>query len=712
MRRISVFLVCFLLTTLISFGQEKKPDELLSNAIYLEEVKGNLEEAILIYQDIIKKYPEQRAIAAEALFHLGLSNEKSGNKKAKGYYETLVNSFGDQTKFVRIAKERLSQLILLAEKISKTPLVPKFTKIKIPTLPGNGVLSPDGKMLAYVSEKSLWLLPVQGKTNADISGEPVRLTDPMEAWNLANMGIVWSANGKWLAFYATVTGEDNRKTDEIFIISVEGGTSNKIQLKQQRPDLNGYDYRMSLSHDGKILAFVNYDDNKKPVIYTISITGGTPTKLTSPGTREPAFSPDGKLIAYIKVNPTNNLGSEVWIIPSSGGNPILVSDGADIVKSPVWSPDGSMIAFLARKYKKGWANNSNELWITPVNKIGSPTGLSSKIDLDNSTVSMLSGWSQGNKMGFWFSTPDKNILYTVPATGGQALQVTPKDSWMPDWSPDGRYIYFDGENTNDFAGIESIPVDGGIVTRIPVSSEYFIQPGMPTGGISVSPDGKKIVFAGFYSDIKNSEIQSAPKGFHLMTIPVKGGEPVQLTTNPEGDKYPCWSPDGKSIAFIRTESKIENDKSTNVANIYTISANGGIPQKITSNSDKVTYGRIDWSPDGKWIGYFSEDNAIKAAPLEGGDSKTMVNEVNPYPHFGLSFSPEGDKIVYSNKKKLIVVDINGENKVEVKTGLDGIPTMPSWSPDGEKIAFSAYSKSETELWLMEDFLPKEETVGK
>jgi Tol biopolymer transport system component len=38
--------------------------------------------------------------------------------------------------------------------------------------------------------------------------------------------------------------------------------------------------------------------------------------------------------------------------------------------------------------------------------------------------------------------------------------------------------------------------------------------------------------------------------------------------------------------------------------------------------------------------------------------------------------------------------------------------MPSWSPDGEKIAFCAFSKGETDLWFMENFLPKEETDHK
>ena len=107
----------------------------------------------------------------------------------------------------------------------KTPSIPKFTKINMPTKPGNGVLSPDGKKLAYISKKSLWLVPVRGNIDSDIVGEPVRLTDDsIELWDLANMGVVWSANDNWLAFYAMVSDEDGRKTDGIFVVSVNGGS--------------------------------------------------------------------------------------------------------------------------------------------------------------------------------------------------------------------------------------------------------------------------------------------------------------------------------------------------------------------------------------------------------------------------------------------------------------------------------------------------------
>jgi Tol biopolymer transport system component len=711
-----IFVTLILITVLFTVTtyplKSQTPEQLYQRGLTKEEGEGALQDAISLYNQVADNSSASISLRAKALMHIGMCYEKLGAKEAVKAYQRLLANFPTQKNEVAYARERLTRLTPIAEKVSDTPLTPKFTKIEIPTKPGNGVLSPDGKNLVYVSEKSLWILPVHGKTNADIAGEPVKLTEPMGVWDLANMGIVWSSNGKWIAYQATRTGEDKRKIEEIYVISAAGGKPVKVNLDLRR-NLVGYDYRISLSPDGKILAFVNRDENKKSAIYTISVDGGTQTKLTGSGTREPAFSPDGKLIAYITINPQNELGNEIWVIPSTGGNPVLVSNNAGVVKSPVWSPDGSMIAFLARKYKKGWNNASNELWIVPVSKNGGLTDLAAKISLDYSTSSMLSGWSQDNKIGFWLDTPYKNVVYTVQATGGQAMQVTPKNSWIPGWSPDGKYLFFEGTNTDDWAGIEAIPVDGGDVSKIPVISEYAVQPGMPTGGISVSPDGKKIVFAGYYYNISDTLTQKKLEGSHIMTIPVSGGKPFQLTSNPPmGDGFPTWSPDGKTIAFMRVGKINANNTSAISFDIYTIPADGGTPKKITSSSDRVGKGRINWSPDGKWIGFFSDDKAIKVISPEGGNSKIVLNDVEPDIIDGLSFSPDGNKIAFSNKNKIFTIDLSGENKTEVKTGLDEIHTMPAWSPDGKKIAFSANNIEETDLWLMEDFLPLEKLAQK
>ncbi|MCK4785227.1 MAG: PD40 domain-containing protein, partial [Desulfobacteraceae bacterium] len=125
---------------------------------------------------------------------------------------------------------------------------PNFRKIWIPTKPGNGVLSPDGKKLAFVSEGSLWVVPVHGKVSPDIAGEPVRLTEPMGAWDVASL-LAWSADGNWIAFNAS-----DEKEDAIYVVRSSGGVPKKVPVEPRLRN-SVYNYRLSLSPDGKVLAF-------------------------------------------------------------------------------------------------------------------------------------------------------------------------------------------------------------------------------------------------------------------------------------------------------------------------------------------------------------------------------------------------------------------------------------------------------------------------
>jgi TolA-binding protein len=104
-----IIISVFCLAVTFNVSGQTTPQEMLNKAIYEEEVNGNLEEAIKLFLKIVEKNPANRTVTAEAFYHLGLSNEKLGNKKAKEYYEKVVNNFTDQPEFVRIAKERLSK---------------------------------------------------------------------------------------------------------------------------------------------------------------------------------------------------------------------------------------------------------------------------------------------------------------------------------------------------------------------------------------------------------------------------------------------------------------------------------------------------------------------------------------------------------------------------------------------------------------------------
>ena len=71
-------------------------EELLPKAIQLEEVKGELEQAIEVYQSIVKEFPDNRPVAAKAYFHMGRCYEKLGNQEAQKAYTMVISNYADQ----------------------------------------------------------------------------------------------------------------------------------------------------------------------------------------------------------------------------------------------------------------------------------------------------------------------------------------------------------------------------------------------------------------------------------------------------------------------------------------------------------------------------------------------------------------------------------------------------------------------------------------
>jgi Tol biopolymer transport system component len=686
----------------MSSGQEQQAQKLLSEAIYQEEVNGKLDEAIKTYQLILNKYPDDRKVSAEVLLHLGMCYEKLGNQEAVKTYKRLVSNFPEQKNQVAIARERLSRLIQAAEKVLAVSLAPKFTKIKMPTNPGNGLLSPDGKRIAFIFDGCVWTIPVSGGVDPLIAGEPKKLTDNIGAWDNSN-SFAWSGDGKWIA----VNAELKSSSTSIYVIPSEGGKPHKVQVPSHRCNWPT-EFRLSLSPDGKILAYTTGSktgdyQTKSTQIYTIPVNGGTPKELTGPGTQEPAFSPDGTKIAYIKYTKTNETvdHSDLWVTPSDGGTPVQVTSLPSLqIFGPSWSPDGKMIAFIRR----AGIGDPKEIWIVPVTNKGNPSAEPTKVDLPLASYHEIAGWTSDNKIGFQLMNPEYEIIYTVNSSGGIATQVTPQ-GWTeyPKWSQDGKKIFFRGARGK----IAYVPSGGGAIDSIPIQSEFEMFTAAPGSGNDISPDGKTIVFSGARYFYKDGEKKW---DVNIYTIPVEGGKPKQLTTIAAElqDRFPCWSPDGNSIAFIRPE--IKNGKQ--IMHVFTISKEGNKLKQITIESDSVAWAPVDWAPDGKSIAFFSNDNSIRFIAAEGGESRFITEVDSANSQYDLAWSPDGKELAYTDKGKIwIYTNESGKSK-EVKTGVTGHATKLGWSPDGKKIAFTAYAGGDNELWLMENFLPLEKLAQK
>ena len=197
-------------------------------------------------------------------------------------------------------------------------------------------LSPDGQQLAFT-----W----NGGTGPHFSIY-VKLIGTEESLRLTKQASidfnpVWSPDGRYIAFCRIQKGDTG-----IYIIPAIGGAERRVHEahweEQDFDDVLWVGGRLSWSPDGKVLAFSDrLSSNERSSIFLLSLDSLEVRRLTSPtreGDYNPAFSPDGRTLAF-------NRGLSIYTVRVSGGEEQYLSSGAQYGWGLAWTPDGRDIVF-------------------------------------------------------------------------------------------------------------------------------------------------------------------------------------------------------------------------------------------------------------------------------------------------------------------------------------------------------------------------------
>lgn len=485
---------------------------------------------------------------------------------------------------------------------------------------GDPGISPDGSEIAFISGGDIWTVPAKGGEARLLVSHPATESAPH-----------YSPDGKYLAFTSTRTGNG-----DVYVLTFATGELKRLTFDDSNELVEGW------SPDSSYVYFScsARDISGMNDIYRVQRQGGTPMQVSADRYLTEYFSaaaPDGKTIAFTA---RGNAGSQWWrkghshldeseIWVRQEGSPatyVRITDGGAKEAWPMWARDGRAIYYMSDR------SGAQNVWVRP--HAGTPRQITHFTD--GRVV-----WPQISHDGRMIVFERNFDIWKLDTESGKAAKVEIARRGAPAGagvqhltinnqfqdlvlSPDGKKIAFITHGEVFAASAK----DGGEAARL-------TQTPAPESQIVWAPDSRRLA----YASTRNGNSQ-------LFLYDFTKQQETQLTsTGP--DYAPHFSPDGKSLSFVRDGSELRVlDVATKEDRLL---AHGyfGKPPLLR---DTV----MVWSPDSQWLAYFDIGGKafenVNVVPLKNGEARPVTFLANTGSG-GLAWSPDGKYLLFTTNQR-------------------------------------------------------------
>ena len=527
--------------------------------------------------------------------------------------------------------------------------------------------SPDGNQVAFTSFNAV---PngSEGLYTTMIGGEkPLRLTS-----NPDDCCPAWSPDARSVAF---ARGHPGGRT--IYVVPALGGTPKQLYSEESVFEEHiGMLPLFSWSPDGKYLAVSALSTpEKRPTITLVSLRDSSRKPLTSPPPEYsdwcPAFSPDGKSIAFLRASGPG-LVYDLYVVPTLSGAPTrLTSDNSPMDGPLAWTPDSREIIFSSAR------GGMSSLW-----RIAASGGTPRRVEGVGTRATAPAISPIGNRLAYTNEVLTVDLwkvrLADARHAAGPPQLVLPSAGFigLGSFSRDGQKLAFESTQTG-YGEIWTAGSDGSNPVQL-----TFLK------GVAGTPrwsnDGRSVVFD--YRPNEHSEIYR---------IELSGGPPRFVPTIPGADNIvPSWSRDGKWIYFSSNRGNEPNQ-------IWKVPDGGGSPIQLTSTGGTLPVEGADG-----FIYYsksFRSNEIWKVPP--GGGQETLVMKAARLDSWSWALGPTGIYFMTDEnggKGSLFFYDF-GTSKILSLMRLEKRAVQPAVSPDGKTVVFFQIDQWEQTIMLVNHF---------